>query len=95
MKAVEAKLRRFGYQRIGAMLECTGMILKPQEAVSALHGGEAGRQATTRPETGARIADANEQFEGSAPGALAQPETDKVLSKIFRTFCHATTAPWV
>ena len=71
MKAVAAKRRRFGYRRIGVMLERKGMIMNhslrgpspqwggesPDNALSAVHRGEAGRPAATGPETGAWVAD--------------------------------------
>ena len=73
MKAVAAKRRRFGYRRIGVMLERKGMIMNhswrglsprwggesPGNALPAVHRGEAGRPSTTGAQTGAGLADAD------------------------------------
>jgi len=55
MEAVAAKRRRFGYRRIGVMLERKGILYEPQEAVSVVHRRNVEHQATTGPETGAWV----------------------------------------
>ena len=111
MKAVAAKRRRFGYRRIGVMLERKGMIMnhkKPQQNafIESFNGSlrdellneemfesldDARRKLAlwrydynqVRPhsslgnQTPAEARRALEQFEGSAPGALAQTDDDQ------------------
>ena len=58
MQAIASKRRRFGYRRIGVLLERKGMIVNHKK-LYRLYTGKAGRQAAQGPQTCAWITDTN------------------------------------
>ena len=54
LRELASQRRRFGYRRLGLMLERQGIKLRPQEALSALQGGTADRAQAWRSQASTR-----------------------------------------